>query len=66
MRNASRSFAQLLAATALMVGTTTFCVLNPADRIPQQHRTAAGLLVLVGCVFAPAGLIVGAARDAQS
>ena len=66
MKNASRSFAQLMAATALALGTTAFCVLTPADRIPQQHRTAAGFLVLVGCVLAPAGLIIGAARDAQS
>ena len=66
MRNASRSFAQLTAATALMLGTTAFCVLAPANSIPQQHRTAASLLVLVGCVLAPAGLIVGAARDAQA
>ena len=62
----SRSFAQLMAATALMLGTVAFCVLTPASRIPQPHRTAASLLVLVGCVLAPAGLIVGAARDAQA
>ena len=66
MRNPSRSFAQLMAATALMLGTVAFCVLTPANSIPQQHRTAASLLVLVGCVLAPAGLIVGAARDAQA
>ena len=66
MRNASRSFAQLTAATALMLGTVTFCVLTPANSIPQQNRTAASLLVFVGCVLAPAGLIVGAARDAQA
>ena len=66
MRNASRSFAQLLAATALMVGTTAFCVITPSSRIPQPHRTAASLLVLAGCVLAPAGLIIGAARDAQA
>ena len=66
MTNASRSFAQLTAATALALGTTAFCVLTPADRIPQQHRPAASFLVLVGCVLAPAGLIIGAARDAQA
>ena len=65
MRNAPRSFAQLMAATALMLGTTAFCVLTPADRIPQQYRHAVGLLALVGCVLAPAALIIGAARDAR-
>ena len=55
-----------MAATALMVVTTAFCVITPAGSIPQQHRTAASLLVLVGCVLAPAGLIVGAARYAQA
>ena len=65
MKNSTRSFAQLMAATALMIGTTAFCIVTPSSRIPEQHRPVAGFLVLVGCVLAPAGLIIGAARDAQ-